>query len=357
MKLKATVTMSFNKESDRHLLNNIPNIIVNKYVPTFAGIITILFVFMVFVLFLPWIQTSHGVGTLTTVNPEDRLQPIVATINGRVAKWFVRDGSLVHKGDSIVELVDLDPENMNRLGSEIELNMNRISALQLATDLSQKNYLRQSTLYKQGLTSMKEMEASKIAYQKNLADIEYYKSLLVKLESGKSKQQSQLIKATRNGFIVNTVASSSTNIVKVGDQLATFIPDDIVPAAEVYISGNDIPLVRDGQKVRLVFDGWPSVQFSGWPSVAIGTFAGIVKVVDFASSNNGMFRVMIVEDPTEPDWPQDKFLRYGSRTEAYIQLGEVKLGYEIWRQINGFQVSVDPNAEKVINGADIKDKK
>lgn len=349
--------MSFNKDSDRSLLTNIPNTTISRYVPTFAVIIAVLFIFMVFILFLPWIQTSHGVGTLSTINPEDRLQPVVATINGRVDKWFVRDGSLVHAGDNIVELVDLDPENMNRLGSEIELNRSRISALQLATDLSQKNYLRQSTLYKQGLTSMKEMETSKITYQKNLADIEYYKSLLVKLESGKSKQQSQLIKATRDGYIVNTIASSQTNIVKVGDQLATFIPDNIVPAAEVYISGNDIPLVKEGQKVRLVFDGWPSVQFSGWPSVAIGTFAGIVKVVDFASSHNGMFRVMIVEDPTEPDWPTDKFLRYGSRTEAYIQLGEVKLGFEIWRQINGFQVSIDPSAEKAINGIETKDKK
>ncbi|MDD3266641.1 MAG: HlyD family efflux transporter periplasmic adaptor subunit [Burkholderiales bacterium] len=349
--------MSFDKDSDRYLLNTIPNIIVNKYVPTFAGITAILFIFMIFVLFLPWIQTSHGVGTLSTINPEDRLQPVVATINGRVAKWYVRDGSLVRKGDNIVELIDLDPENISRLGSEIELNKSRISALQLATDLSQKNYLRQSTLYKQGLTSMKEMEVAKISYQKNLADIEYYKSLLVKLETGKSRQQSQLIKATRDGFVVNTIASSQTNIVKVGDQLATFIPDNIVPAAEVYISGNDIPLVREGQKVRLVFDGWPSVQFSGWPSVAIGTFAGIVKVVDFASSHNGMFRVMVIEDPTEPDWPQDKFLRYGSRTEAYIQLGEVKLGYEIWRQINGFQVSIDPTAEKAINSSEAKDKK
>lgn len=350
--------MLFNKNADKQELAKINGVIFSKYIPTFAVIITVLIAFAIFTMFLPWVQTSHGVGSISALNPEDRLQPIVATVNGRVAKWFIRDGDLVHTGDNIVELIDLDPNNMDRIDVDIGFNKNRVSALQLATDLSQKNYLRQETLYKQGLTSLKDMEASKIAYQKNIADLEYYKSILIKAESGKSKQQSQLIKATRNGFIVNTIPSSQTNIVKIGDPLASFIPESIQTAAEVYISGNDIPLIREGQKVRLVFDGWPSVQFSGWPSVAIGTFAGIVKVVDFASSRGGMFRVMIVEDPAESPWPQDRFLRYGSQTEAFIQLGTVKLGYEIWRQINGFQVSVDSANEDIVNGySGTKDKK
>lgn len=328
------------------LLQDVQNISINKYVPSINQLLLLILTIFTLSLFLPWIQVSSGTGTISTINPEDRLQPVVATINGRIKKWYVHDGSYVKKGDNIVELVDLDPLNMNRIENDILLNEDRINALSAATDLSYKNYMRQKNLYNEGLTSLKDVEFSQITYQKNLADLKSYKSTLIKLESSKSKQQSQLIKSVRDGVVVNTVSSSSTEVVKVGDILANFIPQDIEPAAEVYVSGNDIPLIKEGQKVRLVFDGWPSVQFSGWPSIAVGTFGGIVKIIDYAANKNGLFRVMIVEDPTEEKWPEDKYLRYGSQTQAYIQLGEVSLGYEIWRQINGFPISMQSKVEE-----------
>ena len=49
---------------------------------------------------------------------------------------------------------------------------------------------------------------------------------------------------------------------------------------ELWARGNDAPLITPGRKVRLQFEGWPAVQFAGWPSVAVGTFGGIVGVVD-----------------------------------------------------------------------------
>ncbi|RTL01425.1 MAG: HlyD family efflux transporter periplasmic adaptor subunit [Proteobacteria bacterium] len=332
-----------NKSSYTQSLQDIEHTSINKHVPSITVILLIIIVIFCLSLFLPWIQTSFGAGTISTIKPEDRLQPIVATINGRIKQWYVQDGSYVHQGDKLVELVDLDPDNLERISDDIAFNQSRVEALKSATNLSYKNYLRQKQLYADGLTSQKELEFSQIAYQKNLADLQSYKSTLVKLESSRSKQQSQLITAIKDGYIVNTRASSGTEVVKVGDPLANFIPANITPAAEIYVSGNDIPLIKEGQKVRLVFDGWPSVQFSGWPSVAIGTFGGIVKIVDYAASKNGLFRVMVVEDPSEQRWPEDKFLRYGSQTQAYIQLGKVTLGYEIWRQINGFPVSSKNN--------------
>lgn len=338
--------MKLNKSSYLRSLQEIEQTSINKYVPSITHVLLLIVILFCFSLFLPWIQTSFGNGAISTINPEDRLQPIVATINGRISKWYVHDGSYVNKGDNIVELIDLDPLNLERIDNDVTFNKSRVEALNSATQLSYKNYIRQQNLYKEGLTSLKDMEMAQITYQKNVADLESYKSTLIKLESSKSKQQSQLIKAVRDGYVVNTIPSSSTEVVKVGDPLAYFIPKDIEPAAEVYVSGNDIPLIKEGQKVRLVFDGWPSVQFSGWPSIAVGTFGGIVKVIDYAASKNGLFRVMVVEDPSEQKWPEDKYLRYGSQAQAYIQLGEVSLGYEIWRQINGFPISTQ-NKEEV----------
>lgn len=321
-------------------LHDVKNIAINKYVPSVNHVLLLILIIFCLSLLLPWIQTSSGNGTISTINPEDRLQPVVATINGRISKWFVHDGSFVKEGDPLVELSDLDPLNMERIDSDIAINKSKIDTFSAATALSYKNYIRQQNLYKEGLTSLKDIELAQINYQKNLSELQTYKSTLIKLESSKSKQQSQLIKAIRDGYIVNTVPGSSTEVVKIGDNLAYFIPNDIEPAAEIYVSGNDIPLIKEGQKVRLVFDGWPSVQFSGWPSIAVGTFGGVVKVIDYAANKNGLFRVMVVEDPTEQKWPEDKYLRYGSQTQAYIQLGTVSLGYEIWRQINGFPISM-----------------
>jgi adhesin transport system membrane fusion protein len=41
---------------------------------------------------------------------------------------------------------------------------------------------------------------------------------------------------------------------------------------------------------------------SGWPSIAVGTFGGVVKVVDPSATYKGKFRVIIVPEEDEV-WP------------------------------------------------------
>src|SRR5690606_5169097 len=116
-------------------------------------------------------------------------------------------------------------------------------------------------------------------------------------------------------------------------------------AVELWVDGNDMPLIRPGEEVRLQFEGWPVVQFSGWPSLAIGTFGGRVAFVDATSGASGKFRVVVVEDSVEP-WPSEARLRQGVRVRGWILLSEVSLGFELWRQINGFP----PTADEAITG-------
>jgi multidrug efflux pump subunit AcrA (membrane-fusion protein) len=330
---------------DEDIFENIDGTTVSKLYPRFSYLLIILIVFGILCMFLPWIQTSPGNGTVTTLNPEDRLQQIVAPVGGRVVKWYVRDGSRVESGDKIVELADIDPLNIQRLNAEIASLNDRYIAAKDAASLSQLNYNRQNKLLAQGLTSRKDMEAANIAYRKNIGDQEYYKSLLIKSQAGLSRQQNQLIYADRSGYIVSTLASSQTKIVKPGDTLASFAPDATQFAAEIYVDGNDIPLIKIGQSVRLIFDGWPSVQFSGWPSVSIGTFPGVVKVIDYAVSANGGFRVIIIPDKNSL-WPNRNYLRLGTQVHGYIQISQVKLGYELWRQLNGFPISIKDKGGK-----------
>jgi hypothetical protein len=111
-------------------------------------------------------------------------------------------------------------------------------------------------------------------------------------------------------------------------------------AVELYINGLDVALVSPGRKVRLQFEGWPVVQFSGWPSVAVGTFGGIVKIVEPNVSPNGRFRILVTQDPNEA-WPDRHFLRFGAKAKGWVLLNTVPLGYELWRQLNNFPPEFD----------------
>ena len=150
-----------------------------------------------------------------------------------------------------------------------------------------------------------------------------------------------VITAPRDGMILRTANADTSTYIKEGDVLVTFAPQSVSRAVEIYVSGLDAVLVRPGRQVRLMFEGWPAVQFSGWPSVAVGTFAGVVQYVDPAVSINGRYRIVVVEPPGEP-WPGDHYLRLGGKVRGWVLLNEVRLGYEIWRQLNYFPPEPTP---------------
>ncbi len=57
--------------------------------------------------FLPWTQNIQSKGKVTTLSPDHRPQTIHSTIAGRIEKWHVREGQLVHKGDTILYLSEI----------------------------------------------------------------------------------------------------------------------------------------------------------------------------------------------------------------------------------------------------------
>lgn len=117
--------------------------------------------------------------------------------------------------------------------------------------------------------------------------------------------------------------------------------------ADLLIDGNDFPLVHEGDRVRLQFEGWPAVQFVGWPSVAVGTFGGRVRLVDPTSNDKGQFRILVEPDPDEAPWPEEQYLRQGVRAQGWVQLRSVTLGWELWRQLNGFPPARDFDGAKI----------
>jgi membrane fusion protein, adhesin transport system len=85
------------------------------------------------VLFLPWTQNIRAKGKLTTLSPDNRPQTIHSTIAGRVEKWFVREGQLVKKGDTIIQLSEIktdyfDPNLLSRTQAQVNAKTSAVGS-------------------------------------------------------------------------------------------------------------------------------------------------------------------------------------------------------------------------------------
>ena len=154
------------------------------------------------------------------------------------------------------------------------------------------------------------------------------------------------------GRIQAILGQIGTNSVREGDKLFEVIPDTTDLAVELNVRGLDLPLIHVGDEVRLQFDGWPAIQFVGWPSVAVGTFGGKVIAVNPSDDSKGNFKIIVGPDPDDlkqEKWPDSRYLRQGVRAKGWVILSTVPLGFEIWRQLNGFPPTIDksmPSEEK-----------
>jgi len=167
----------------------------------------------------------------------------------------------------------------------------------------------------------------------------------------------QKINAPRSGIVFRVQANEGA-FLKTGTPLCTVIPNSDNLVVQLWVDGNDMPLIRGretdeegntvhpGSPVRLQFEGWPAIQFVGWPSIARGTFGGEVIFVDAADNGFGMFRLLVAPDPdvvknalgeTETiDWPGAPIMRQGINAQGWVLLEQVPMWYEAWRQLNGF---------------------
>lgn len=193
---------------------------------------------------------------------------------------------------------------------------------------------------------------NRAAEQKVLEEIQKVRSIekeLTDLETKRGELDRLEVRAPRAGYIQQWNGLEGSDTVKEETELFVIVPAAKELAVEMEISGNDMPLVQEGYPVRLQFEGWPAVQFVGWPSVAVGTFGGKVNRVFPTDDGKGKFRIVVTEDKhfdKENDWPDDRYLRQGVRVNGWVLLKQVPLGYEIWRQLNGFPPTISDHEPK-----------
>jgi len=140
--------------------------------------------------------------------------------------------------------------------------------------------------------------------------------------------------APQSGYITRAIQVGLGETIKEGAEIVSIMPKDYSLAVELYVAPIDLPLVKLGNKIRFIFDGWPAIVFSGWPQLSNGTFGGKVYAIDNFTSTNNMYRILVVPDPDEEPWPDA--LRLGSGADGIALLNDVPVWYEIWRQMNGF---------------------
>lgn len=201
-----------------------------------------------------------------------------------------------------------------------------------------------------------QQKVSKVASEIQSAD-SYRYSLEGETSKLKSKynqiakrQSAFVITSPINGRITKVLKNGIGEYVKSQESIATIVPVVFQKAVELYIKPNDMPLMKKGKKVRLQFDGWPAVVFSGWPNNSFGTFAGEVFAIDNDISKNGKYRILVTEDATEKEWPD--LIRIGSGAQGLLLLNDVRVYYELWRQLNGFP----PDFYEGVTTKDVKTK-
>jgi multidrug resistance efflux pump len=141
------------------------------------------------------------------------------------------------------------------------------------------------------------------------------------------------ILAPQSGFISKTTKSGIGETVKEGEEIARISPFQFSHAVEIFIRPVDLPLVHPGEHVRLIFDGFPAFVISGWQNISKGVYNGTILNVDPTIHESGKFRVLVT--PAEGEqWPNG--LRQGGGVQTITLLNDVPVGYELWRNFNGF---------------------
>ena len=269
--------------------------------------------------------------------------------------------------------------NNKLAGEEAEL-----AAAKNELSLSEDQFARQKKMYDEGLVSLTQFQQRSISYQnavakktayenkvaqtrqeimntgieqssviqdyteklsktegerfQSMGQIEGSEGDIAKLENQmanyKARQGLYFILASQDGQIVQLNKAGIGEVLKDGENIGTIVPTTVDYAVEMYIKPVYLPLIKEGQRVMCIFDGFPAIVFSGWPNSSYGTFAGKVVAVESNISMNGLFKALIIEDKNEKKWPPK--IKMGTGVQGIAILNDVPIWYELWRNINGF---------------------
>jgi len=161
-----------------------------------------------------------------------------------------------------------------------------------------------------------------------------------------SRYTSGEVIAEKDGYVVRIFQNDKNKFIKKSEKIIHFSPKVNTPSVLLKVSDFNMPLIKEGLPVRIMFYGWPALQIPGWPKIRFGTFGGIIKKVEQTSYEKGFYYAQIIEDPNDP-WPKGDDLRMGTQATIWVRLATVPIWYQIWRLMNALPPQmVTPIVEK-----------
>jgi multidrug efflux pump subunit AcrA (membrane-fusion protein) len=324
-----------------------------------------------------------------------------------VESYKSKTGTAAQQVEALKLGLELKINDMNnKINQQVQkIRSDSMDLLAAINDLNIKNeqFRRQKVMYDSGLVSLVQLEQRNQAFQESSAkktsaeikfnnarqeylrlqierngEIQQYLEKISKAEGDRFQVISQIqttqgeisklenqysnytirnglytITAPQTGQIVRAEKAGIGEILKDGEMIVEIVPSDIDYAIEMFVRPVDLPLLARGQKVRLLFDGFPAIVFSGWPEASYGTFGGEIAAIENSLSSNGSYRVLIREDTSDKQWPNQ--LMMGTGAQGIALLKNVPIWYELWRNINGFPPEYyRPKEDKDKSGSDKK---
>jgi len=223
------------------------------------------------ILMLPWTQNIRAKGSITTITQDQRPQELNSIIPGKIAKWYVKEGDFVNKGDTIIQLAEikdayLDPQLLLRTQEQItakkagvasyydkiKATTSQIGALQQALVLKQRQlslkvisdsldvvaatndyriaeeqYRRQRIMRDSGLASMVQLEQRNQAYQNTIAkkmnaEVKY-QNTRTELSQVEQEYSEKIFKARGEMAAAQSeIAAGTGEIAKISNQFANY---------------------------------------------------------------------------------------------------------------------------------------
>lgn len=378
IKTAGTVTTLYQEQRPQQLNSPIPGRIVKWYVKNGD-----------------FVKKGDTILKLSEVK-EDYMDPMLIdrTEEQVAAKKGVRDFYEAKVGTTNAQLEALNSSRelklqqlkvkIQQLNNKLAAEEAELKAAENALTLSADQYERQQKMYNEGLVSLTQFQQRSVSYQNALAKktaaenklaqtrqeviattieqnatIQDYTEKLSKIQGDRFQSMGQIesssgeiaklenqmsnykirqglyhVLASQDGQIVQLHKSGIGEILKDGESIGSIVPLNVDYAVEIYIKPVDLPLVKPGQRVMCIFDGFPAIVFSGWPNTSYGTFAGKVIAVESNINANGLFKALVVEEKGKKPWPPQ--IKIGAGVQGIAILNDVPVWYELWRNINGF---------------------
>ena len=147
--------------------------------------------FAMILAFLPWTQNIQAKGKVTTLNPFDRPQSVMSMIDGRIEKWFVKEGDRVSEGDTLVVLSEakeeyFDPNIIANTQNEMQAKNVSISSYKGKMSALDSQY---QNIDRSRLNKIEQIEFKRQQLQ---AELEALKTALTAADIYKNNMQTQL---------------------------------------------------------------------------------------------------------------------------------------------------------------------